>query len=91
MESLTEEQFRTWWAFHLFVEPLEASRMDRRFGLLVACLEAMLFGDEAGYNPANFELCWRERQQKEGPDDAADWQVIKAKAEQILQAHYQGR
>lgn len=88
MASITERQFRTWWAYHLFVEPLESQRMDRRFGLLVACLESLLYGEDAGYNPANFSLGWRESCRDAGAQPAGeDWQLMKARLGQIIQEH----
>lgn len=89
MESISEQQFRRWWAFHLYVEPLESIRMDRRFGLLVSFLEMMLIGPGASYNPANFTLGWRE-QESEQQEDSADWKLIQAKMENLCYAFNAG-
>ena len=81
MDSLTEEQFRTWWAYDLFVEPFELSRMDRRFGLLACAVETMLCGDSS-MQPSDFDLSYREIEEESEPE-AEDWQVMKAKMEMV--------
>lgn len=89
MASITERQFRTWWAHHLFVEPFESERMDRRFGLLVACIESLMCGEAAQYDPARFYLGWREAAESQNDDvpGSEDWRLMKARLGQIIQEH----
>ncbi len=79
MASLSETQFRTWWAYDLFVEPFEQSRMDRRFGLLACAIEALLCG-ESSMQPSDFDLSYREEEEEPGTED---WQVMKARMEMV--------
>ncbi|HCS53290.1 hypothetical protein [Rubinisphaera sp.] len=91
MNELTEEQFRTWWAFHLFVEPFEPERMDRRFGMLACFVEALLCGNDSQLQPGAFDLGWNPDREYVA-DNGQDWQLMKAKTELIMSsyAHMQG-